>query len=334
MSTVQKHPDRIQPYRVDIHHHILPPKYVLALEDIGIDVNPFPEWTPQKSLDIMDKNGIATAITSISTPGVYFKDAPFSRELARRCNEYTARLISDYPDRFGAFASLPLPDVEGALLELEYAIDALKLDGVVIFSNVEGKYPSGPEYREFFAELNRRQLVAFIHPNERPRLEEETRGAYSPFVEYPIDTGRIVARWLHDKTLEHNPDIRFILAHAGGNVPFMAERMSRLHYVNGTKPRMLKIIAYMVTKRNEGRELCQHLYYDTAASASNFALRSLQELVEPAHILFGSNYVWTPDSIIPTSMRELEVYDGFDEEALTNIECKNALELFPRFKGQ
>ena len=332
MSTIQNQSNKTQSYRIDIHHHILPPEYVSALEGIGIDVNPFPEWTPQKSLDFMDKNGMAAAIIAISTPGVNFKDAPFSRELARRCNEYTARLISDYPDRFGAFASLPLPDVEGALLELEYAIDALKLDGVVIFSNVEGKYPSGPEYREFFAELNRRQLVAFIHPNERPRLEEETRGAYSPFVEYPIDVGRLVARWLADRTLENNPDMHIILAHAGGNVPFMAERIGRLHYTQGTKPRLLKIIAFLLTKRNEGRELCQRLYYDTAASVSTYALRSLQELVDPVHILFGSNYVWTPDSIIPAYIAELTAYDGFDNQALTAIERESALELFPRFK--
>jgi len=333
MNKIQNQSNEKQSYRIDIHHHILPPEYLSALEGIGFDVNRFPEWTPEKSLEFMDKNNIATAITSISTPGVYFKDASFSRDLARRCNEYAAGLINDHPDRFGAFAVLPLPDVEGAMLELEYAMDTLKLDGITLFSNVDGQYPSGPNYREFFAELNRRKLKVFVHPNERPGLKEETGGAFNPFVEYPIDIGRVVARWLHDKTLDRNPDIRFILAHAGGNVPFMAERMSKLPYVNGTKPRILKIIAYVVTKRNEGRELCQHLYYDTSATANNFALRSLQELVEPAHILFGSNFVWTPDSIIPAYIKELESYDGFDTQALMAIERDSALELLPRLKG-
>lgn len=333
MSAIQNQLNSTQPYRVDIHHHVLPPNYVSALEDIGIDVEPFPEWTPQKSLDVMDKNGIATAITSISTPGVYFKDASFSRDLARRCNEYAAQLISDYPGRFGAFASLPLPDVKGALRELEYAIDSLKLDGVVLLSNVEGHYPSGSEYKEFFAELNRRGLAVFIHPNDRPGMNEKTRDAFNPFVEYPIDAGRIFARWIYDGTLERSPDIRFILAHAGGIVPFLAERLSRLHYVRGTRPRRLKIIAYLLTKRNEGLELCQRMYYDIAASVNNYALRSLQELVEPTHILFGSNYVWTPDSVTPAFIKELAAYDGFDEQALTAIERESALELFPRFKG-
>lgn len=333
MSTIQNQSNKAQPYRIDIHHHILPPEYVSALEGIGIDVNSFPQWTPQKSLDFMDKNGIATAITSISTPGVYFKDASISRDLARRCNEYAAGLIDGYPGRFGAFAALPLPDVEGALLELEYAIDTLKLDGIVLFSNVEGQYPHGPDYAEFYTELNRRKLKVFVHPNDRPGLKEETRGAFNPFVEYPVDIGRIVALWLYDKTLANNPDIDFILAHAGGNVPFMAERISKLHYIQGMKPRMMKILVWILTKRNEGRELMQRMYYDTAAYANRFALRSLQELVEPAHILFGSNYVWTPDSIIPAYIKDLAGYDGFDNQALRAVERESALELFPRFKA-
>ena len=150
---------------IDVHHHILPSFYVAALEGIGITTSfglPFPKWSPEEAIEVMDKNSIATAITSISTPGVYFKESSFSRDLARRCNEYSAQLMREYPDRFGAFASLPLPDVEGALNELEYAIDELNLDGVVLMSNVEGHYLGDPAYEELFAELNRRKLVVFI----------------------------------------------------------------------------------------------------------------------------------------------------------------------------
>jgi len=113
---------------IDVHHHILPSFYVAALEGIGITTSfglPFPKWSPEEAIEVMDKNSIATAITSISTPGVYFKESSFSRDLARRCNEYSAQLMREYPDRFGAFASLPLPDVEGALNEGVSDLDTL-----------------------------------------------------------------------------------------------------------------------------------------------------------------------------------------------------------------
>jgi len=137
-----------QPDRIDVHHHILPPVYISALAKIGItsagDV-PFPNWNAQQSLDVMDRNGIATAITSISSPGVYFGDSEFSGDLAKRCNEFSANLVRENQKRFGGFAVLPLPDVKAALRELEYALDVLKLDGVVLLTNVDGHYLGTPK---------------------------------------------------------------------------------------------------------------------------------------------------------------------------------------------
>jgi len=122
-------------YRIDIHHHIVPKFYVGTLKEIGITTCfglAFPDWSPEKAINVLNKNKIATAITSISTPGVYFKNSAFSSELASQCNEYSAELIRKYLGRFGAFASLPLQDVEGSLNELEYAMDVLHLDGVIL----------------------------------------------------------------------------------------------------------------------------------------------------------------------------------------------------------
>src|SRR4029453_9173079 len=124
-----------EPYRIDTHTHILPKEWVEAgrkggAQDAGgVD---FPAWSPEKMLAVMDQAGIATAVTSIAAPGVYFGDAAAARSLAPRCNEISAKLIDDHPGRFGAFAVLPLPDVHGALEEMEYALDTLKLDGVVL----------------------------------------------------------------------------------------------------------------------------------------------------------------------------------------------------------
>jgi hypothetical protein len=114
------------PRSIDIHHHILPPEYVSALAGIGITGGggmPFPRWSAEEALGLMDRHGIQSAVTSISSPGVHLGDAAAARHLARRCNEISARLVSDHPTRFGAFATLPLPDVVGALRDLVHAIE-------------------------------------------------------------------------------------------------------------------------------------------------------------------------------------------------------------------
>lgn len=338
MSTAQNKPKRSHPYRfIDVHHHLIPPDYVSALARIGIAGSvglDFPKWTPKKSLGVMDKNGIATAIMSISTPGVYFKDNSFSRDLARRCNEYAARLMSDYPDRFGAFASLPLPDVEGALQELEYAIDTLKLDGVALLSNVEGHYLGDPAYNELFAELNRRKMVVFIHPHDLPG-EKGEYALIDPLFERLVDTTRAVVNLLHKGTLTRFPDIRYILAHGGGSVPFLAWRIAlgQSEEANNTLcDRGLYDYSTSQSKLNEGIAILKRLYYDTAQSGSSL-MKAVQELVEPSHIVCGTDGGWGSATQVSLTLNGLKAYDGFDEQAFTAVERQNALELFPRFKN-
>ena len=149
MSKHENTPTRSQTGRIDIHHHILPEEYVARLKGVGITTaigREFPEWSPKKSLDFMKKNGISKAITSISTPGVNVQDRAFAKDLARFCNEYSAKLISDYPDKFDAFAVLPLYEIEDALSEMEYALDTLHLAGVALLTNVNGIYLGDPKY--------------------------------------------------------------------------------------------------------------------------------------------------------------------------------------------
>ena len=147
------------PHRIDIHHHVVPVEYVKALKGIGTttagDIS-FPNWSQNQSLEIMDQNGIASAITSISSPGVYFGNPSFARELARRCNEFSASLAQSNPDRFGFFATLPLPDTEGAMAEAVYALDTLAADGVALLASNGNKYLGHPDFNELMGELNRR----------------------------------------------------------------------------------------------------------------------------------------------------------------------------------
>ena len=154
------------PGLIDVHHHIVPKEYVKSLSDEGVKKAlgvRFPNWNANKAIEVMDRNGISTSMISISAPGVYFKDKDpsmkLARELSRQTNETCAGLIEDHPGRFGAFATLPLPDVDAALEELKYALDELKLDGVFLLSNYDGYYLGDPCFDKLFSELNRRKAV-------------------------------------------------------------------------------------------------------------------------------------------------------------------------------
>jgi len=338
MNTTQNKPRRSHPYRfIDVHHHIIPPDYVSALTRIGVTGTfgvDFPKWTPQKSLGIMDKNGIATAIVSLSAPGVNFKDDSFARGLARQCNEYAAQMISDYPDRFGAFAAMPVPDVEGALMELEYALDVLKLDGVVFLSNVEGHYLGDPAYDEIFAELDRRKAVVFIHPDDLP-LRESDPVLLAPLFERLVDTTRTVTDLLQKGILKRYPNIRYIIAHGGGSVPFLAwrialgqsEEASHTFYDQG-----LFDYSNCQSTIDEGIKILKCLYYDTAQPGPSL-MKAVQELAGPSHILCGTDCGWGSATQTALSLNGLKEYDGLSEQDFAAVEYNNALELFPRFKN-
>lgn len=322
------HTSFTQPQRIDVHHHIIPPVYLEAMRRVGIaDPIPgvdYPDWDVQTTLAVMDRQGIATAMVSISEPGVYFRSVALARDLARQINEFSARLVADHPQRFGAFAVLPLPDVEAALRELAYALDTLKLDGIGLLTNYRGTYLGDAALDALFAELNRRQVVAFIHPSTPPSTDQPTFGLPPSLYEFTFDTTRMVANLLYSGTLDRYPHLRLILSHAGGTVPYLAKRLTFGptigSYLKARAPQNL--IASL-----------RQLYYDVAMSASPYALPSLQALVDPSHILFGSDYPFMPEPSVADNVAGLADYEGFDQQAQWMIERENALALFPRLQS-
>src|SRR5271163_140110 len=153
-------------FTIDVHHHFRPDFFLRAINDLDNPVGGIapPPWSKESMLSYMDDAGTNAAVISISTPGVHMGDDAAARDLARRVNEFAAELINGRPDRFGGFAALPLPDVDGALRSLEYGLDVLKLDGVVLFSNARGIYLGDKRFRPLFDELERRGSVVFVHP--------------------------------------------------------------------------------------------------------------------------------------------------------------------------
>jgi 6-methylsalicylate decarboxylase len=311
------------PGRIDVHHHILPPEYVGALAKLGVsgggDV-PFPRWDAASTLAMMDRQGIALAVTSISAPGIHFGDDRAARELARRCNELSAKLVAEHPARFGAFAVLPLPDVDGALAELAYAFDVLRLDGVVLLSSYgDGVYLGDPRIEPVLAELDRRAATVLVHPTV-PRTSESLRlampGAAGEFV---FDTTRSAMNLIFSGTLERLTRWQLILSHAGGTLPYLTGRMM-----------LMATFPHLAEKMPRGvLHYLRQLHYDTALSANPFALRCLRELVGPDHILFGSDFPFAPEPVAKLSIDGIASFDGFDAAARARIERDNALALLP-----
>jgi len=313
----------VERLKIDIHHHVAPGEYVSALAARGINETggrPFPRWDLEENLAFMDRHGIGTAMLSVSAPGVFFGDRGLARELARICNEFLAGLLRAYPYRFGAFAVLPLPDVESSLAELSYSLDTLGLDGVGLLSSVDGRYMGDPAYDVLWDELDRRLAVAFMHPHAPE--EDVPRGLSLPssLIEFVFETTRAVASLLFSGTFERCPGVRLILPHAGGTVPYIALRLCLGQFWPGLQEQVPQgVLPYL-----------QRLYYDTALSGAPFALRSLQELVDNAQILFGSDYPFAPELATVATIGGLNGYDGFDAPALESVYADNARALFPR----
>jgi predicted TIM-barrel fold metal-dependent hydrolase len=312
---------------IDVHHHVLPPPYLAALEHAGIaDPIPGVDWPAQDTeatLAMMDRQGIATAIVSISDPGVLFGDLALARKLARTVNEFTAGLVADHPQRFGAFAVLPLPDVDAALHEVAYALDTLKLDGIGLLTHYRGVYLGDETFEPLLAELHRRQTVAFVHPSTPPSIDQPMFGLPPSLYEFPFETTRTVANLLYSGTLDRYPDLRLILSHAGGAVPYLAKRL--------TFGPIIRAALKGRAPRNAVASL-RRLYYDLAMAATPFSLPSLHALVDPSHILFGSDYPFVPETDNAENVAGLTSYDGFDRQARRLIEYENALTLFPRLR--
>jgi predicted TIM-barrel fold metal-dependent hydrolase len=278
----------------------------------------------------MDKNKIAVGMASIPA-GIYFESDAFARDLARQSNEFLASMRSEHPTRFGAFAVLPVPDVDGALGEATYALDTLKLDGVVMLSNVIGHYVGDPENDALFAELNRRNTVVFIHPGDPP-----DKGIPASIL-YPIDmaleTARAVMSLLYGGVFERHPNVKFIFSHCGGITPYLAHRMVRgrtwVKGDGGADPGMLDD-APNGAGAAKAIGLLQRQYYDSMSANAANGLRTLQAFVDPTQILFGTDHAALPARYQPLKMRELMRYNGFDDATRMGVERENALRLFPR----
>ncbi|MFD3942279.1 amidohydrolase family protein [Streptomyces sp. NPDC058579] len=311
---------------IDVHHHAIPPTYRAALGDkVAIPGVDYPTWTPEESLEVMDRHGIAASVLSVTAPGVTFAQGAESRRLAREVNEYYAALIAEHPTRFGAFAILPLPDVAAAKDELTYAIDELGLDGVGLLTSYGNRYLGDPEFEPLLAEIADRGLPVHVHPGTPPAKDVATFDLPPSLYDFTFETTRTVVDLLFSGTLERLPHLKLIVSHAGGTLPFLAQRLTY-------GPTIGKYLTERAPKDVVGA--LRGLYYDIAMSANRFALPALTELAAPDRILFGSDFPFMPAAHTTENVEGFRTYAGWNAEQRTAIGRTNALKLFPRLAGQ
>jgi len=311
------------PRRIDVHFHHIPPFYSEAVYEAGRGpaIGKYPDWTSQLALELMDRHGIEVALTSLAQPGVGFGNEASAQTLARRCNDYAADLVARWPRRFGAFATVPMWSIEGAIAEITHCLDVLKFDGVSLFASYEEKFLGDPWFDPVLDRLNARGAVVFVHPGLHP----SSKGLALPWpgfmMEYLFDTTRAVVNLIFSGAIARFPRVQFILPHAGGLVPYFAWRLSVSPMIDKRLPQL---------SREQVFEGLAHFWYDNALAPGEQTFGALDRVARPERIVFGTDYPFANPRVIAEAVKTYE--SGFLPDARrAAIDRSNALALFPKY---
>lgn len=277
---------------IDVHAHFTTDRYIEAakaggnVEADGMPEAFWPRWSAEQHIAVMDQAGIRKSILSISSPGIHFGDDAAAIALGREVNDAGAAAVRAHPDRFGLFASLPLPEVDGALVELARAFDTLNADGIVMMTNTRGHYLGDSRFAPVLAELDRRKAIVFLHPTSSVGHEHIDLGFPRPMVEFLFDTARTIVDYMLSGNAELYPDIRVIVPHGAGVIPLLADRVELFRSVAG-KPSTKSI-----------SELLHGFYYDLAGTPTTLQMTALDGIAESSKLLYGSDYPWTSAELV------------------------------------
>ncbi|RTL56060.1 MAG: amidohydrolase [Rhodocyclaceae bacterium] len=309
--------------RIDVHQHIIPPFWADWLKAKGGDPSGWaaPAWSADAAIAMMDKEEIRAGMLSVTAPGVSVGQGPEIVDMAKRINDWNAGFVSQRPDRFGLFVTLPMPDVEATLLEVERAFDELGADGVTLFTNYGGRYLGDPIFLPVLEELDRRHAFVFVHPSKPDA--SMVNGVPSPVIDYPFDTTRTATSLLFAGVMHRLTNIKISLSHAGGMLPFVAHRIAELAPAAN--------ISEMT--REELLQGIRGFYFDTALSSSRQAIDSLVAVANPERIMFGSDFPYAPLRTVSYFTQALDDNLKDQDSLLTKINSGNALKLFSRLSS-
>jgi predicted TIM-barrel fold metal-dependent hydrolase len=299
--------------RIDLHHHFSPAAHRQRLLRYPVGAT-LPDWSLEATDAAMGRYGADAAVLSAAA-GVFFGDIGEAIELSRIVNEAAAEIVRSDERRFGALASLPLPDVDAAIAELNYALDVLKLDGVVLHASVAGTYVGEPAFAPLLDELERRHAYVLVHPMVPGGVPSYP---YPPWVlELPFETTRAALSLVFSGTLDRCPNVRFQLPHLGGAVPFLAHRMASL---------TLRQPAIREQLSETPLSLMRRFFVDTALALNTPAFASTLSLLDPERIVFGTDWPYLPEPTLSFEAAELPL----DSEQIEAIEYRHAAQLVPR----
>jgi predicted TIM-barrel fold metal-dependent hydrolase len=296
--------------RIDVHHHFTPPIFS-EVRERGSGASAA-TWSVEGMLEDMEKGGLTSVIHSTAGTNLGNK----ARALARGANEHAAKLSADHPGRFGSWATLPMPDIEGSLIEIAYALDTLKADGIYLWTNYDGKHLGDPAFNPIYEELNRRKAVCFVHPVNAPCCGNVVPGISSSAIEYGTDTTRAIARMIFTGCTRRYPDMKVIWSHAGGTMPFLIERF-----------RLLSDRQYKKETPDGFDAEARKFYYDTAQVSNRTAMLGLKSVVPISQIVFGSDYPYRDSAEHVAGLKNCGVYDAAELQTIDY----NAARLLPRW---
>jgi predicted TIM-barrel fold metal-dependent hydrolase len=307
---------------IDVHFHLIPQFYRDAVYEAGTGpaIGRYPDWTPQLALELMDKNGIALAVTSLGQPGVGFLPHDKAAAFARRCNDYAAELVAQHPKHFGCFGLVPMHDIHAAVAEAKYCLDTLRFEGISLFASYGEKFLGDAAFDPLMDYLNARKAIVHVHPSLHPSSKSLDLPWPGFMIEYVFDTTRAAVNLVFSGAIERFANIRFILSHAGGTLPYIAWRLS---------------VAPMIDKRLKQRSreeifaALKTFWYDNALASGPQPMGALSRIAAPERIVFGSDWPFCNARVVAEEVADFTAPDFLTQTQITAIGRENALKLFP-----
>jgi predicted TIM-barrel fold metal-dependent hydrolase len=290
-----------------------------------------PSWELSQHLEAMDRGGIATSLLSLPMPGLWHgPDVAAIRKVTRDVNEYYAKLAADHPRRFGMFATLPLPDIDGSLREAEYAFDSLNADGIAMKTPYATLWHGDALFTPLYEELNRRRAVVYTHPQDAPCCNRLVPGVGAQTIEYATHTTRTIVSLLESGMAARYPDIRWVFSHAGGTMPFLVARIVSNDLIVGDDGLVMVGPNEDSLRRGGAERLGQlrRFFYEAAQQSNPVAHGALRRVVPVSQIVFGTDYPYRSVEEHVTGLSR--VFSGAELRA---IESENALRLFPKYRA-
>src|SRR5882757_4534194 len=307
---------------IDVHSHII--------TNLGSQapMDKLPPWSIERSLSLMDANGISASVLSLPDSADHAK-GPEACELARRINEQLADIVSKYPTRFGALATLPaLAATDGVLEEMAYALETLKLDGVAISTSIDDIYLGDIRYDQWFEEMNLRGVTLFVHPVPAKASRSVNLGIDVSILEFMFDTTRMLANLIFTGTKNRFSKIKIISTHGGGTIPYLITRIETLEKIFGPGK------GHAPLNPAEIREGLASFYYDLTAATSPAQLFALQQMVPLSHLVMGFDNPFMSEWTIPPAIQDMQRWKGFSDTDVSSIGHQNAEALYPALAGR